>query len=383
MQKLIFGFIFILILFPISQSFSQEYTDTNPTLTVSTNSNSNYVYQDSEGHTVVIGVIENNDPLSFVTNVKVQAYFYDEFNPDPLEVKEGSTILNVIPPSSTSPFVIRSENPNSEIINVYTKILTFETSKIMDDSLKISIGDVSIEPITNPNDSSYTFSFSGILRNGNSQTSETSVYLAFYDVFDRIIQISTIEIGDMNINELAPIKLNEEISSSSIGFVLFSESDKFYTNFIDVKIPIPQLRTNLDTTCGSGEVNIGGNCTSYDISGGQVTSATVNLDDNSVIININAMDDGVLTISPSESTQKGIFMVLVDGEEANETGVNSAVIDGNTVVVNFQEGTEQIEIIGTFVIPEFGTIAAMILAVAIISIVAISAKSRLSIVPRY
>mgnify|MGYP003317228389 FL=1 len=95
------------------------------------------------------------------------------------------------------------------------------------------------------------------------------------------------------------------------------------------------------------------------------------------------MDDGVLTISPSESTQRGIFMVLVDGEEANETGVNSAVIDGNTVVVNFQEGTEQIEIIGTFVVPEFGTIAAMILAVAIISIVAISAKSRLSIVPRY
>ena len=138
-----------------------------------------------------------------------------------------------------------------------------------------------------------------------------------------------------------------------------------------------------DVECGSSEVNIGGNCTSYDISGGHVESATVNLDDNSVIINIHAMDDGVLTISPSTSTQKGIFMVLVDGEEANETGVNSAVIDGNTVVVNFQEGTEQIEIIGTFVIPEFGTIAAMILAAPIISIVAISAKSRLSIVPRY
>jgi len=35
------------------------------------------------------------------------------------------------------------------------------------------------------------------------------------------------------------------------------------------------------------------------------------------------------------------------------------------------------------VVPEFGTIAAMILAVAIISIIAISAKSRLSIIPRY
>ena len=34
------------------------------------------------------------------------------------------------------------------------------------------------------------------------------------------------------------------------------------------------------------------------------------------------------------------------------------------------------------VIPEFGTIAAMILGVAIISIIAISAKSKLSIMPR-
>jgi len=50
---------------------------------------------------------------------------------------------------------------------------------------------------------------------------------------------------------------------------------------------------------------------------------------------------------------------------------------------HLKQELKQIEIIGTFVIPEFGTIAAMILAVAIISIVAISAKSRLSIVPRY
>jgi len=71
-------------------------------------------------------------------------------------------------------------------------------------------------------------------------------------------------------------------------------------------------------------------------------------------------------------------MVLVDGEEADDVEIN-----GNTVTVEFPAGAEQVEIIGTFVIPEFGTIAAMILAVAIISIVAISAKSRLSIVPRY
>ena len=133
-----------------------------------------------------------------------------------------------------------------------------------------------------------------------------------------------------------------------------------------------------DVECGSNEVAILDACTSYDISGGHVISATVNTNDNSVIINIDADDDGTLTISPSTSTQEGIFMVLVDGEESDDAEIN-----GNTVTVPFFAGTEQIEIIGTFVIPEFGTIAAMILAVAIISIIAISAKSRLSIVPRY
>ena len=322
MKKLIFGIVFVLILFPVSQSFSQEYTDTNPTLIVSTNPNTNYVYQDSEGHTVVIGIIENNDPLSFVTNVKVQAYFYDELNPKPLEVREGSTILDVIPPSSSSPFLIRSENPNSDIVDVFTKLSTFETSKIMDDSIKITINDISLVSDTNSNELEYVFSFSGFLRNGNSQTSETSVYLAFYDVFDRIIQVSKINVGNLGIDELASIKLTEDINSSSVGFVLFSESDKFYSDTINLKLPSPQFNPNLPTTCNSNEVNIGGNCTSYDISGGHITSATVNTYDNSVIINIHADDDGVLTISPSESTQRGIFMVLVDGEESDDAEIN-------------------------------------------------------------
>ena len=378
MNKPVFGIILFLFLLPITAIFSQEYTDTNPTLTISMDSNSNFVYQDSEGHTVVIGLIENNDPLSFVTNVVIRANFYDEFNPNPLEVKEGSTTLKVIPPNTKSPFMIRSDNPNPDIAEVSTKFLTFDTSESMNNSLNISINDVSLEPIITSSDNVYSLSFLGILRNGDASISNTAAHLAFYDVFNRIIQISTIEIGNVDANELVSLTLNEDINSSSVGFVLFSESDKFYSDVIDVKITTPQLRTNLDITCGSSEVNVGGNCTSYDISGGHVISATVNTNDNSFIVNIDADDDGTLTISPSTSTQKGIFMVLVDGEESDDAEIN-----GNTVVVPFNAGTEEIEIIGTFVIPEFGTIAAMILAVAIISIVAISAKSRLSIVPRY
>ncbi len=43
----------------------------------------------------------------------------------------------------------------------------------------------------------------------------------------------------------------------------------------------------------------------------------------------------------------------------------------------------EVEIVDGVVIPEFGAIAVLILAVAIISIIAVSAKSRLSIMPRY
>jgi predicted secreted protein with PEFG-CTERM motif len=163
--------------------------------------------------------------------------------------------------------------------------------------------------------------------------------------------------------------------------VNYGSLDNKVTVEIDGGVAVPEkvyVEDHNDVKCRASQVAILDACTAYDISGGHVISATVNSNDNSVIINIDSDDDGTLTISPSTSTQKGIFMVLVDGEESNDAEIN-----GNTVIVPFNAGTEEIEIIGTFVIPEFGTIAAMILAVAIISIIAISSKSRLSIVPRY
>ena len=45
--------------------------------------------------------------------------------------------------------------------------------------------------------------------------------------------------------------------------------------------------------------------------------------------------------------------------------------------------SERVEIIDGVIIPEFGTMAALILAVAIISIVVVSARSRLSIMPKF
>jgi predicted secreted protein with PEFG-CTERM motif len=43
--------------------------------------------------------------------------------------------------------------------------------------------------------------------------------------------------------------------------------------------------------------------------------------------------------------------------------------DVRTVTVNFTQGSEQIDIVGTFMVPEFGTVAAIVLAVAIVGII--------------
>ncbi len=126
----------------------------------------------------------------------------------------------------------------------------------------------------------------------------------------------------------------------------------------------------------------------YQITGGSIISITPDIDQSSLIIEIEAVDDGELTITlPRELIDAKIgdadddFFVLVDAEEVDfdETKTDS----DRTLTIGFPAGTEEIEIIGTFVIPEFGTIAVLILAVAIISIIAVSAKTRLSIIPRY
>jgi predicted secreted protein with PEFG-CTERM motif len=126
----------------------------------------------------------------------------------------------------------------------------------------------------------------------------------------------------------------------------------------------------------------------YEITNGKILNIIPDSDAKSLIISIESLDDGTITLtvprSVLDSTINGEdddFFVLVDGEEIDFDEIVSSI--DRTLTIEFSAGAEQVEIIGTFVIPEFGTIAAMILAVAIISIVAISAKSRLSIVPRY
>jgi len=121
----------------------------------------------------------------------------------------------------------------------------------------------------------------------------------------------------------------------------------------------------------------------YDITCSATSPSFVgNGDDSTLDIYIDATDDGVLTITLDESIIKpfddGTFFVLVNNEE-----VQDFVQEGNNLTIPCKVGDEKISIVGSWAIPEFGTIAVMILVVAIVSIIIVSAKTKLSLVPRY
>ncbi len=119
----------------------------------------------------------------------------------------------------------------------------------------------------------------------------------------------------------------------------------------------------------------------YHIIGGNVTNIIVDQEFFELIVLIEPNSDGTITMNlprtaidakKSDGTDD-IFIILIDGIEVPFTETQN---DANTrsITIGFEETDSDIEIIGTFVIPEFGTIASLVLAVSIISIIIISSK---------
>ena len=111
-----------------------------------------------------------------------------------------------------------------------------------------------------------------------------------------------------------------------------------------------------------------------------VSGTTDRSDD--ITIKVIAPNGNVVSVS-QVSPSGDSFMTTI------ETGGALWSQDGMYTISAFQgaasnyQTSAEVEIIDGHVIPEFGVIAAMILAVAIVSIIVVTAKTKLSIVPRY
>ena len=118
----------------------------------------------------------------------------------------------------------------------------------------------------------------------------------------------------------------------------------------------------------------------WTISNGDVLGMHVDEEASSLVIDVDTTDDGELFVALNADyigSDDGTFFIIVDGEEWQD--YEQAGMD---LYIDIPAGTELVEIVGSYAVPEFGTIAMIILAVAIVSIIAITAKTRTTLIPK-
>jgi hypothetical protein len=129
----------------------------------------------------------------------------------------------------------------------------------------------------------------------------------------------------------------------------------------------------------------------YNITGGEVSSITADRAQSTLLINIASQEDGTLTIelprnvidSKAQGNTDEEYAVFVDDQPINfeETTNNN---EARVLEIGFDNGAEQIEIAGTQIIPEFGPISAIILAISIIGFIFAATKhNKLSFIPKH
>ena len=135
-------------------------------------------------------------------------------------------------------------------------------------------------------------------------------------------------------------------------------------------------------------VDIGGNDYEirYMISGGTVETMTADVALATLMVGISTSGNGELTVELPRDVMQALsvpdvatggsdidYEVFVD--TIHETGVDDdASADVRVLTIPFEQGAEEIEIVGSWIVPEFGAIAAIVLAVAIVGIIVATAR---------
>lgn len=150
-----------------------------------------------------------------------------------------------------------------------------------------------------------------------------------------------------------------------------AESEFSYTP----KSEVVETTTNFEVDAGShGTFDV-----EYTIKGGTVKDMIVDSDIFALIVQIDSTDEGKIDLdlprefigAEKQDGKDDTFIVLIDGVEVpyQESVVHS---DSRVITINFEQGDSDIEIIGTYIVPEFGTIAMMILLVGIMATVVLT-----------
>ena len=248
--------------------------------------------------------------------------------------------------------------------------ITMETDKTVYDHASVITVTGHVEPV-DPNGSDVTIIIVRAVPSGIAGIAQVSVNSD--GDFSTTINTAT---GSMKYDTTYLIKAQYVDAETTVSIELTAADETYSSESVTATTVTPETETSLSELVGGGPIEYDLTCSA--------TSPTFwpNADDSTLEVHIDAIHDGTLTITLHEEVIKpfgdGTFFVFVNGEE-----VQDFVQDGNTLIIPCKAGDEKIEIVGSWAVPEFGTIAAMILVVAIVAIIAVSAKTKLSLVPKY
>ena len=216
-----------------------------------------------------------------------------------------------------------------------------------------------------------------VLKSGNGihDVAQTSISGGSYSAS---FNVSNLSDGTYTIaaNQGPSSKYNLSVSVDVSGGT--SDSSVSVSNIVGVVEEEASVEeTVIATPAGGLSLTAGGveGSTTIDISGTTDRTGDITLK----VIAPNGNVVSVSQISPSG----GSFMTTIEvgGPLWSQDGMYT-ISAHQGKASNYQTSTE-VEVVDGHVIPEFGVIAVMILAVAIVSIIVVTAKTRLSIVPRY
>jgi len=152
---------------------------------------------------------------------------------------------------------------------------------------------------------------------------------------------------------------------ASYGEGNIAESEFSYSS----KSAVTPTATNFEVDAGSsGTFDV-----KYTIKGGTVKNMLIDEEIFALIVQIESTDEGAITLelprefigAEKQDGKDDKFIILIDAIEVDYSESGSGYTESRTITINFEQGDSDIEIIGTYVIPEFGAITMMILIVGI------------------
>ena len=243
-----------------------------------------------------------------------------------------------------------------------------------------AFGDESILPLNvDRSGEQYTFRYESGVAFMNSKFNSDSTELEIDTLNSFVGELNaSFEFPQSSINEEFEVYLDDDKVSNLQSLDEMGNWHVYFTvpGFYQGDVTIKGFHEPDGTVEVPEEIDLS-NTVATEITTGKVTSIIAKTAENSIVISLETAEDGVLSVTTSDFLIRpfndGGFLVVVDGEK-----IHSVKYENKILTIPYTAQTEKVEVYGSYVIPEFGTIAIIVLAVAVVSIIVLSRKNSIS-----